>query len=167
MRPAIFENFLIIARVAQGATKELNTEKILFEHYQKTSKEHRPAPSIDKEQEIFELANNNGDKFSPECVMRYSLSFMLRKHLIKNEDAERGLITNLMELCHYMYIPSYGYTNWDELTDNSPFLKYLSQVWKPAKDEMYEKGLFTISILEHDTEFMDVMENILSGTILT
>ncbi len=159
MRPATFENFLIIARAAQGATENVNTEKLLFEHYQKNSKEYRPAPPISQEQEIFKLANNNGDKFSPECIMRYSLSFMLRKHLIKNEDVERGLIKNLTGLCYYMSIPSYGCTDWNELTDNSPSLKYFSQVWQPAKDEMHEKGLFTISILEHDTEFVDAMEN--------
>ena len=161
MRPAIFNNFLTIVRAAQGASRELNTEKILLDHYQKASKEYRPAPSIDAEEDLFAVICDNNDIFSPECIIRYSLSYLLRRHLINTEDAEKGLIKNIIGLCHYMSIPKYGYTDWDEITDNSPTLKYLTRVWKPARDDLYEKGLFSMSVLEHDTEFVDAIENTL------
>lgn len=161
MRPAIFENFLLIARASYGSTNESNIESTLLQHYIKTSKEYQANSPVGEEKDVFEAICKNKEKLSPECVIRYSLSYLARG-LTKDEDARKELIKNISGLSHYMSIPTYGFTDWNELADNSPVFDCLTRVWKPASDEFYDKGFYCMSILEHRTEFIDAIENTLT-----
>ncbi|MCR5757556.1 MAG: hypothetical protein K6F95_06585 [Selenomonas sp.] len=161
MRPAVFENFLIVARAAKGSNDQVDIGAELLKHLKNLSRECHCEETLVRNTDLIQVIQKHNDILTPESMIRYSLVLMAQGKY-ETAEARDDLLDNIAGLSYYMSVPLYGLTNFDEKVKNHTFFPKLSKSWRPAAEDICSKGIYHISVLDDCTEFADAIENTLT-----